>query len=183
MTDAHQAQRASLVLDAMCLNHFARVDRLDVLRDLLDQEDCLTTHVVLDEVRAGVSRHPSLASALQLEWIDAIPLDTIAELECFAEWVGRIGAGTRDRGEASVFAVADLRNAVAITDDQPATRVARAYGLEVHGTIWLLARACRTGKLTVAGASNIIDSLRSTGMRLPCTGPEFPSWASKRGLL
>jgi predicted nucleic acid-binding protein len=47
-----------------------------------------------------------------------------------------------------VFAVAELRCGTAITDDQSATRVARKFGLEVHGTIWLLARAYRDGKLT-----------------------------------
>jgi predicted nucleic acid-binding protein len=183
VTEVECQKSDSLVLDAMCLNHFARVDRLDVLSDLLSGEECLTTYVVLDELRAGVDEHPSLKSALQLEWISVIPLDTIGELERFATWVSRIGAGARDRGEASVFAVAEERHAVAITDDQAATRVARRFGLEVHGTIWLLGRACRTGKLTMTAASNLVEMLRETGMRLPCTGPEFPSWAGKRGLL
>ena len=50
-------------------------------------------------------------------------LETRAELECFAKWVARVGAGERNLGEASVFAVAELRNGIAVTDDQPATRV------------------------------------------------------------
>jgi hypothetical protein len=41
------------VLDAMCLSHFARADRLDVLRDLLVEKECWTTHVVLEEVRGA----------------------------------------------------------------------------------------------------------------------------------
>ena len=88
-----------------------------------------------------------------------------------AALVDRIGAGQRDLGEASVFAVAELCGGTAITDDQSATRVARKFGLAVHGTIWLLARACRAGKLTVAAAGNLVDIARGTGMRLPCTGP------------
>jgi hypothetical protein len=35
MTGTSEASPSALVLDAMCLNHFARVDRLDVLRELL----------------------------------------------------------------------------------------------------------------------------------------------------
>jgi hypothetical protein len=31
------------VLDAMCVSHFARADRLDVLRDLLVGKECWTT--------------------------------------------------------------------------------------------------------------------------------------------
>jgi hypothetical protein len=53
----------------------------------------------------------------------------------------------------------------------------------VHGTIWLLARACRDGKLTLVAADSLIEALRSTGLRLPCTGGEFPRYAQQHGLL
>lgn len=49
-------------------------------------------------------------------------------------------------GEASVLAAAEMRQGIAITDDRQATKVARSYGARVHGTIQLLAAACRTGK-------------------------------------
>lgn len=94
------------------------------------------------------------------------------------DWCGRTGPR---RGQC--FAVAELECGTAITDDQAAIRVARRYGLEVHGTVWLLARACRDGKLTEVAAGNLIDSVRDTGMRLPCTGAEFGEWARARGLL
>ena len=181
MTD--DGAHAVLVLDAMCLNHFARVDRLDVLRHLLVDHECCTTYVVLSELRAGASIHPDLQTALELEWVRPVRLESVPELECFAKWVDRIGAGERNLGEASVFAVAELCHGTAVTDDQPATRVARRFGIEVHGTVWLLARACKAGKLTVAAAGNLVDMLRATGMRLPCTGPEFDSWARHHGLL
>jgi hypothetical protein len=38
------------VLDAMCLIHFGRAERLDVLRDLLVDKECWTTQVVLEEL-------------------------------------------------------------------------------------------------------------------------------------
>ncbi len=82
-----------------------------------------------------------------------------------------------------MFAVAELRSGTAITDDQEAVRVARTYGLDVHGTIWLLAGACRDGKPPVPAAGNLIDALRATGLRLPCTGAEFPGYAGEYGLL
>jgi len=167
----------------MCLNHFARADRLDVLRDLLISDDCRTTYVVIEELRRGALTHPALQYALELEWIKVHRLDTLQELECFVKWAERIGAGERDRGEASVFAVAELKEATAITDDQAAIRVARKYGLDVHGTVWLLARACRDGKLTEVAAGNLIDLVRATGMRLPCTGAEFGTWARAHDLL
>jgi predicted nucleic acid-binding protein len=82
-----------------------------------------------------------------------------------------------------VFAAAEIHRGIAVTDDRAATRVGRAYGLPVHGTIWLLADGCVTGKQTEAGAGAIIDALRQTGHRLPCTGAEFPSFARRFGLL
>src|ERR1700733_12882692 len=88
-----------------------------------------------------------------------------------------------DLGEASVFAAAEIRSATAITDDQAAVRVVRAYGLNVHGTIWLLADACRDGKHSESAAGSLVDVLRATGLRLPCTGAEFPAYARQHGLL
>jgi hypothetical protein len=70
-----------------------------------------------------------------------------------------------------------------VTDDREAVRVGRAHGARVHGTIWLLAGACREGKLTPVATENLIESPRSTGLRLPCTGAEFPQYARQHGLL
>jgi predicted nucleic acid-binding protein len=167
----------------MCLSHFARAERLDVLRDLLVDKDCWTTRVVLEEVRQGVAAYPELNDVLAADWLTVAELDTLEEIRCFARWVNRLGSGERDLGEASVFAAAELRSATAITDDPAAVRVARTHGLDVHGTIWLLASACRDGKLAEPAAGNLIDALRATGLRLPCTGAEFPGYAHRYGLL
>ena len=107
----------------------------------------------------------------------------VDEIRLFAIWPGRLGSGERDLGEASVFAAAELRSATAITDDPGPVRVARTHGLDAHGTIWLLAGACRDGKLSEAAAGNLVDALRATGLRLPCTGAEFPRYARQHGLL
>lgn len=94
-----------------------------------------------------------------------------------------IGTSDRDHGEASVFAVAELLDGIAVTDDRQATKVARAHGLDVHGTVWLLTHLCRVGKISEASAGNLVDMLRSSGMRLPCTGPGFAAFARSTGLL
>jgi predicted nucleic acid-binding protein len=171
------------VIDAVCLSHIARVERFDVLRDLLLDKECWTTQVVLEEMRQGVATYPALRDVMAADWLRVAQLDTLDEIRLFATWVGRLGSGERDLGEASVFAAAELRSATAITDDQGAVRVARTYGLDVHGTIWLLAGACRDGKLSEPAAGNLVDMLRATGLRLPCTGAEFPSYACRHGLL
>ncbi|MGH3950082.1 MAG: hypothetical protein ACRDSE_13310 [Pseudonocardiaceae bacterium] len=124
-----------------------------------------------------------LREALDLDWLGVIQLDTVEELECFAKWVRRVGGTGRNLGESSVFASAEMHGGTVLTDDRDAVRVGRAYNLDVHGTIWLLAGACRGGKLTEMGASNLVDTLRATSMRLPCTGSEFGRYARDHGLL
>jgi predicted nucleic acid-binding protein len=182
MTDAN-AVPASLVLDATCLSHFARADRLDVLRDLLLGRRCWTTETVLAELNRGVADYPLLANVPGQEWLLVAGLDSVAEIRLYDTWLKRVGSTDRDQGEASVFATAQRHGATAITDDRRAAKAGRFYGLDVHGTTWLLAVACQEGKLTPAGAASLIDALRATGHRLPCTGAGFPSYARQHGLL
>ena len=54
---AASAIAAPLVLDATCLSHFARADRLDVLRDLLVGKECWTTEIVLAELNRCATGH------------------------------------------------------------------------------------------------------------------------------
>ncbi|NDU73861.1 hypothetical protein GWI34_14625 [Actinomadura sp. DSM 109109] len=171
------------MFDAMLLNHFARADRIDVLRDLHIDRICYTTHVVREELRAGIGSSTTLENLLTLDWLDVKRLDTLEQIATFATWVRRLGAGPRNVGEASVFATAELWDAIALTDDQDAVRVGRKYELEVHGTIWLLSVACKSGKLTEVNVSNLIDALEHTGMRLPCSGSEYGDWARQHRLL
>ncbi|MFE3455850.1 hypothetical protein ACFXJ8_43815 [Nonomuraea sp. NPDC059194] len=55
-----------------------------------------------------------------------LPQDTDEELIAFEQWVGLLGAGEYDLGEASVFTAAETHGLVAITDDRDATKVGRA---------------------------------------------------------
>jgi predicted nucleic acid-binding protein len=183
MTSQPSLSPATLVLDATCLSHFARADRLDVLGELLIGRGPHTTHVVREEIRTGLSVHPALADVLALDWLGVTVLDTLDQISRFVMWAQRVGAGQRHLGEASVLAVAEECHAVAIVDDRDATRVGRTYGVEVHGSVWLLASARQQGKLTEVGASNLVDALITTGMWLPCTGPEFSGYARTAGLL
>ena len=183
MTEQSAVVTTVWVLDAMCLIHFGRADRLDVLRGLLVDKECWTTQVVIEELNQGAAGHPALPDVAISDWLKIARLDTLDEIRLFALWASRLGSGERDLGEASVFAAAELRSATAITDDQAAVRVARTYGLDVHGTIWLLAGTCRDGKLSESAAGNLVDALRATGLRLPCTGTEFPAYARQHGLL
>jgi predicted nucleic acid-binding protein len=173
-----------VVLDTMCLMHYALADRLDLLGELLRDFECYSTVIVQDELhQKSRTIDPAIMTALALDWVDFDPLDTLEDLQCFGKWKRRLGADAFNTGEASVFAVADKHNAVAITDDRDATRVARVNGLEVHGNLWVLAHSCRAGNIPLTGAATIVDLLQATGLRLPCSGSGFEGWANQRGLL
>ena len=115
MTEWLRAVAQVLVLDAMHLSHFGRADRLDVLRALLVDKDCWTTRVVLEELHRGADTYPGLSGVDDWDWLSVAQLDTFEELRTFVTWAKRIGSGERDQGEASVFAVAELRSGTAIT--------------------------------------------------------------------
>jgi hypothetical protein len=80
-----------LVFDATVLHHFALADRLDVLASIVIGRPCATTAVVLDELRAAAAQNCSVGRALELDWMQVLPLDTPVETRCFA------GLGPQDR--------------------------------------------------------------------------------------
>ena len=65
------------VLDAMCLIHFGRADRLDVLRGLLVDKECWTTRVVLEELSQGAVNRPALMEVAISDWLKIARLDTL----------------------------------------------------------------------------------------------------------
>lgn len=172
-----------LAFDSSVLSAFAEADKLDMLEFYLAGRRSVATDVVREELRIGASTRPALQAVADAEWLARGVLDTDAELLAFARWASLVGLGARDLGEASVFAYAEAHGAISITDDRAATKVARAQGLEVHGTLWLISGFCKAGKLTEYAASRLVDSLRGVDARLPCTGNEFPAWARNEGLL
>jgi hypothetical protein len=165
------------------LSAFAEAEKLDMLEFYLSGRRSVATDVVRDELRVGASTRPALQAAADAEWLARGALDTDAELLAFARWAALVGSGRRGLGEASVFAYTEIHDAVSITDDRAAVNVARRHGLDVHGTLWLIAGFCEGGKLTDYAAARLIDSLRGVGARMPCTGDEFPAWAGKQGLV
>lgn len=179
MTDPTRAQ----IFDTTCLSHFARADRLDELADLVRGTDCRTTELVKEELLKGAEVYPQIRWVLSADWLVVEPLCGLEDLRAFSDWSSRLGAGVRGRGEASVFAVAERTGGIAICDDQDAVRVGRKYRISVHGTLWLLCRACGAGKLTEGQAGRLVDELTAHGMRLPCTGAQFSRWARRVGLL
>lgn len=70
-------------------------------------------------------------------------------------------------GEAGVLALAvRLRPCHVLVDDRAARLVARALGLEVHGTLYVLRRAVDKGVLPVGEALEVLDRIVESGFRI-----------------
>lgn len=172
-----------LVFDASALHHFALADRLDVLNSLVQGRAAVTTKAVRDELDRSAMQDARLRRLGTADWLTTQHVDDLDELVPLAKWVHRTGAGRFHRGEATVLAHAEVRDGIAVIDDRRAAQLGRRYGVQVHGTLWVIAEACRTGVTSVAAVRGLIDTLRATGARYPCDGPGFEAWARTNGLL
>lgn len=174
----------ALVFDTSVLYHAALAERLDVLGSLVARRRCVTTRVVLEELaRRGVEQdEPRLRAVSDEPWLDEVRVDGHAEIQHLLTWMDRLGAGDRDLGEATVLGFTAASGAVAVIDDDRARRRGRQAGLRVHGTLWLLADACRGELIAPGAAAGYVDAVRATGARLPCRGADFPNWARRHGL-
>jgi predicted nucleic acid-binding protein len=98
-------------------------------------------------------------------------------------WLETVSDGRRNRGEATVFAWAEVSRALAIVDDGDARRAGQRHGLEVHGTLWIVVQAMTALAVTPAGAEALVAALRSTGARLPTFPPGgIQAWAQRHNL-
>jgi predicted nucleic acid-binding protein len=170
----------TLALDTTILSHFASADRLDTLKQLLADHECVTTEEVIKELMGGVMNHPPLANALSLPWITIVTLGTL-EVVRFASYKAELGGNdTQNMGESSILAWASNHNAAVIIDDRAATYIAQQEGIKCCGTLTVIFTAVQRHQLSRAEASDLVEDLRATGMRLPA---DPIRWAFEEGLL
>jgi predicted nucleic acid-binding protein len=174
----------ALVFDNTPLSHFARSGALPVLKSISASFRCIAPAQVIQEIISGVSKHPALAAAVSLPWIEIVELVEVEEIIAFARYKAEFGGGTeRNNGEAAVLAWASVHGGTAIVDERAGTRAARRDHIAVHGTLWLITNALRDGKLSDDEAVSMVDQLAATDMALPTDGAGFLAWAYEEGLL
>jgi predicted nucleic acid-binding protein len=173
-----------LVLDNTPLSHFARAGALAVLEHVTASFRCVIPAEVVQELIRGTVKHPALASAVSLPWAGIVELAEDDEVVAFARYKAELGGGLeRNNGEAAVLAWASVHGGTVIIDERAGTRAARRDHIDVHGTLWLITNAIRSGKLPTADAAKMIDRLAATDMALPTDGAGFLAWAQQEGLL
>jgi predicted nucleic acid-binding protein len=173
-----------LVFDNTPLSHFARAGALPVLENITAAFQRIAPAEVIQELIRGVSIHPALAAAVSLPWINIVELTEVSEIVAFAQYKAELGGGVEhNNGEAAVLAWASVHGGTVIIDERAGTRAARRDNIPVHGTLWFVTNAIRSGKLSEAEAITIIDQLAATDMALPTDGAGFIAWAHTEGLL
>jgi len=175
---------STLVFDNTPLSHFARAGALPVLESITAGFRCLSPAEVVQELIRGATKHAALAAAVSLPWLDIVELTDIEEIIAFARFKAELGGGLeRNNGEAAVLAWARVHGGTAIIDERAGTRAARRDHIDVHGTLWLIANAIRSSKLSQVDAIKMTDQIAATDMALPTDGAGFLAWAYEQGLL
>lgn len=173
--------RGLLVFDSSPLNHFARADELETLRDLVKDFECVTTKAVLGELRKGAELHQAIGDAIGLDWITTVTCDDLEELYLFGHYMNRLGNLQRNAGEASVLAWAEVHSAAAYIDDQVACNIGRGRGVRVHRTLQLVIAAFRANTLDETRAQELIRSLADADARFPqAARDDLFGWARSR---
>ncbi|MGK5533714.1 hypothetical protein [Streptomyces sp. URMC 129] len=156
--------------------------KIDILGDIAghwggSSRRNVTTQAVISEI--SHFRLP-LAGA---EWLEIVHVDDLPEIEALVDWMGRVSGAKSNHGEATVLAWAQVHGATAVVDDADARRIGRRAGLDVRGSLRIIADAVRDGRTTSYVASTLVDAMIDTGARYPCLRGQFVTWAKHNGLL
>ncbi|CAG7628045.1 hypothetical protein [Actinacidiphila bryophytorum] len=180
-----------LVWDASPLHHAIKADKIDLLGDIA--QNCGTfprKNVTTDVVRGELERHKLPTDGLG--WLDVVALGSdpdesvaLSEILTLVTWTERVAPGHRNGGEATVLAWADLHSGLAVIDDSEARRIGRRNGVEVWGSLRVIADSVRAGHTTEYAATSLVDAMIASGMYYPrgCKQGQFVVWAKQNGLL
>lgn len=129
------------VCDTGPLIHLAEIDALELLETI---DELLVPETVYEELTAG-----GISTGFDSIETTRVTADTAA-----------IKDHQLDPGETAALAVAAAKNAILLTDDLAARDAATAIGVEVHGSLGIIARGYATGRLTQEEAAELMRALQ-----------------------
>ena len=144
--------RETWVVNASPLISLAKIGRLDLLRSA--ERDVLIPAAVAEEILAGPAGDPASLALSAGDLAERVPTANRVEV---VEW----GLGA---GETAVLSLALEMAATAVIDDREARAAARALGFRLIGTLGVVIRARRDGRIPSAAA--VMADLRRVGLRL-----------------
>lgn len=84
--------------------------------------------------------------------------------------VERARQGVADRGEAEAVVQAAAVGAAVVVDDPWGRTLAGRFGLDCHGSIWILRRLLQLGLISGQEVRSCCSRLIDSGIRLPAEG-------------
>ena len=174
----------ALAFDTSVLSTFARAGRLELLERLTGGRRRVVTRAVLGELERGRGKHPALADALSLRWLETASIEDLDDLIVFNQYVRVLGVDSKNIGESSILAWAERIAGVALVDDDAAVTAGRARRVPVRRSLGLVHHGVHSGELDRAQARALVDDLiQLGGSWFTCDGAGFEAWAEARGLL
>ena len=149
------------VADNSTLSNFARSGHLDLLKTLIPQGVWAPAKVI-EEIRKGVQKYPSLRKLLDLQgtWIKEIPPEKEPPIERVAQLQKRFRR-IRKGADAWVIASAEILKTSVLSDDQGILKTCRHLGIPILTTPQLLRKALNLKKISVQGVQEILEDLRN----------------------
>lgn len=135
----------------------AKSGRLNLLKDLFGKvliEEEVWKEAVGRGKKEGAPDAFVIESAIKDGWIKVEKLKKKREFKGIHE------------GEAYTILLAKRHNCIALIDEEDARVVARALGLEVRGTLYVLRKAANKKIITRQEAIDVLDDMVANGLRI-----------------
>ncbi|GAA2942891.1 MULTISPECIES: hypothetical protein [Streptomyces] len=171
-----------LVWDTSPLLHAIKAGKIEILGDIARNHQGRTRRNVTTQAVVSEISHFRLPLA-GTEWLEIVHVDDLTELEALVDWMNRVSGAKSNHGEATVLAWAEVHGATAVVDDADARRIGRGAGLDVRGSLRIVAESVGEGRTTPYVATGVVDAMIDTGARSPFPRGQFISWAKENGLL
>jgi len=127
------------------------------LLDLLEKcfKKVIIPQSVYDEVmnKNGTPEAIALGKAIEEKWISVQKVEIIANLE-----TKNIG-----QGEKESISLAHKHNCILIIDDDASKKYASIFGVEAHGTFYVIYLACTKKLISKTKAKNILEGMIADG--------------------
>ena len=118
-----------LVFDNAVLSNFARINKLELLFHL--SKELITTKEVIEEVKKGIRKKPTLFRIIELIDRNEISIGTLERIDSIMLMDSLIQERVLGIGEISAMALAKEVNGLFITDDEQASKKAALIGIEI----------------------------------------------------
>lgn len=143
-----------IVCDASPLIVLTKSDLLELLPNQFSE--VVVPQAVVEEILAGPFDDPMRGLISKIEWLKHVRIDPP---------LSPLGSWQLGRGESEVIEYARLqRRCAALMDDRAARRAAFAIGIKAYGTLSIIARAARLGK--VKSFYEAVEALKAAGLYL-----------------